>query len=286
MSTSGATAALRADFSGRRVLVTGGSRGIAGAIVHAFADSGAQIVLNYCREADVRAGFPDAAERMATSLREAGVTVTEIEADLTQPGAGTALAERALAAFGGIDIVVQSASVQIHKDFLEQTEADIALQFQINLFSNIQMLQRLIPPMRDTGWGRIISIGSVQEISPSGEMPVYAMSKAAQENLVRNLAVQNARYGITVNNIAPGLVQTDRNSFRRKDPAAWAAVARSANPMGRAGQPEDIAGAALFLASDAASFVTGCTIEATGGGHIPWARLDASHPITSRRAPD
>jgi NAD(P)-dependent dehydrogenase (short-subunit alcohol dehydrogenase family) len=103
---------------------------------------------------------------------------------------------------------------------------------------------------------------------------------------VRNLAVQNARYGITVNNIAPGLVQTDRNAFRRKDPAAWEAIAKGANPMGRAGQPEDIAGAALFLASDAASFVTGCTIEASGGSHIPWARIDATQLMASRRAPD
>jgi NAD(P)-dependent dehydrogenase (short-subunit alcohol dehydrogenase family) len=281
--TSSKAAALHADFTGRRVLVTGGSRGIAGAIVRAFADSGAQIALNYCREADVRAGFPDAAARMAAGLRAAGVTVKEIEGDLTRPGAAAALADRALAELGGIDIAVLSASVQIHKDFLDQSEADITLQLQINLVSNIQLLQRLLPPMRDAGWGRIISIGSVQEVSPSGEMPIYALTKAAQENLVRNLAVQNARYGITVNNIAPGLVQTDRNAFRRKDPAAWEAIARGANPMGRAGQPDDITGAALFLASDAASFVTGCTIEATGGGHIPWARVDASHPMASRR---
>jgi NAD(P)-dependent dehydrogenase (short-subunit alcohol dehydrogenase family) len=269
-------AALHADFTGRRVLITGGSRGIAGAIARAFASSGAQIALNYCKEADVRAGFPDAAERMAAGLRADGVTVAEIEGDLTRHGAAAALADRALAELGGIDIAVLSASVQIHKDFLDQSETDIALQLQINLVSNIQLLQRLIPPMRHAGWGRIISIGSVQEIAPSGEMPVYAMTKAAQENLVRNLAVQNARYGVTVNNIAPGLVQTDRNAFRRQDPAAWDAIARGANPMGRAGQPEDIAGAALFLASDAASFVTGCTIEAAGGSHIPWARLDPS----------
>jgi NAD(P)-dependent dehydrogenase (short-subunit alcohol dehydrogenase family) len=140
----------------------------------------------------------------------------------------------------------------LERTTLRSAEHELLLRFPAlrggNLVSNIQLLQRLIPPMRDAGWGRIISIGSVQEISPSGEMPVYAMSKAAQENLVRNLAVQNARYGITVNNIAPGLVQTDRNAFRRKDPAAWEAIAKGANPMGRAGQPEDIAGAALFAA--------------------------------------
>ena len=220
---------------------------------------------------------------MAASLREAGVTITEIEGDLTQPGAGAALAERALAALGGIDIVVQSASVQIHKDFLDQTEADIALQFQINLVANIQLLQRLIPPMRDAGWGRIISIGSVQEISPSGEMPIYAMSKAAQENLVRNLAVQNARYGITVNNIAPGLVQTDRNAFRRAIRPPGTPSPSGANPMGRAGQPEDIAGAALFLAPTPPPSSPAARFEASGGSHIPWARVDATQPMASRR---
>src|SRR3954470_17701023 len=170
------TGALRVDFTGRRVLVTGGSRGIAGAIARAFADNGAAVALNYCEQADARAGFPGAAERMLTSVRQAGVTAIGLEGDLTQREAAAALAEQAMTGLGGIDIVVLSASVQIHKDFLDQSEADIALQLQINLMSNIQLLQRLIPPMRDAGWGRVISIGSVQEIAPSGEMPIYAMT--------------------------------------------------------------------------------------------------------------
>jgi NAD(P)-dependent dehydrogenase (short-subunit alcohol dehydrogenase family) len=286
VQASAHTGALRVNFAGRRVLVTGGSRGIAGAIARAFADNGAIVAFNYCEQADARAGFPDAAERMLASLRQAGRKAIGIESDLTQRGIATALAERAITELGGIDIVVLSASVQIHKDFIEQSESDIALQLQINLVSNIQLLQRLIPPMRSSGWGRIISIGSVQEIAPSGEMPIYAMTKAAQENLVRNLAVQNGRYGITVNNIAPGLVQTDRNAFRRQDPAVWDAIAARANPIGRAGQPDDIAGAALFLASDAASFVTGSTLQATGGAHIPWVRPDATPHAASRRAED
>ncbi len=263
---------LSADLRGRRALVTGGSRGIAGAIARALSAGGASLALNYCAAADARAGFPDAAERMAAGLRAQGGTVELAEADLTRPGAGGLLAEAALSALGGVDIVVLSASVQIHKDFLEQTAGDIAVQLQTNLCSNIEILQQLIPPMRSAGFGRIITIGSVQELAPSGEMPIYAMTKAAQENLVRNLAIGNAAYGITVNNIAPGLVQTDRNAFRRKDPAHWAAISRGANPMGRAGQPDDIVGAALFLASDAASFVTGATIHATGGAHVPWVR--------------
>jgi NAD(P)-dependent dehydrogenase (short-subunit alcohol dehydrogenase family) len=123
--------------------------------------------------------------------------------------------------------------------------------------------------MKQRTYGRIVTIGSVQEIAPSPEMPVYAATKAAQANLVRNLAVQFAPHGVTINDLAPGLVETDRNAFRRRDPAEWASSVRVANPMGRAGMPEEIAGAALYLCSDAASFVTGATLYVTGGAHIP-----------------
>jgi NAD(P)-dependent dehydrogenase (short-subunit alcohol dehydrogenase family) len=271
-------AALGAALAGRRALITGGSRGIAGAIARTFAANGARIALNYCAEADARAGFPDAARQMLDAIVQNGTEAVGVEGDLTQPGTAAALAERAISSLGGIDIVVLSASVQIHKDFLLQTDADIALQLQINLVANIQILQRLIPVMRQTGWGRIIAIGSVQEDAPSGEMPIYSLTKSAQENLVRNLAVQNAPYGITANNIAPGLIETDRNAFRRRDPAVWEALSANANPMRRAGQPDDIVGAALFLASEASAFVTGATIHATGGAHIPWARPDFRGP--------
>jgi len=91
---------------------------------------------------------------------------------------------------------------------------------------------------------------------------------------VRNLAVENAAYGITVNNISPGLIETDRNAFRRQDMDDWKRLTRRANPMQRAGQPQDIAGAALFLASGAASFVTAATIHVTGGAHVPRAAND------------
>lgn len=267
---------LQVDLAGRRVLITGGSRGIAAAIARGFARSGAAIALNHCAEADARAGHPDAAEALLLDLRALGTRAIGVEANLARPGAAHDLAARAIHALGGIDVVVLSASVQVHRDILEQTEAEIALQLQVNLVGNIQLLQRLIPPMRDARWGRIIAIGSVQEAAPSAELPVYAMTKAAQENLVRNLALQNAAFGITANNVAPGLIETDRNAFRRRDPAAWHDFATTANPMGRAGQPEDVVGAVLFLASDAASFVTGTTIQATGGAHIPWLRRRAT----------
>ena len=266
------------DLAGRRALITGGSRGIAAAIARSMARCGAAVALNHCAHADTRAGHPQAAEALVTELRALGAKALALEADLAQPGVAVDLADRAVAALGGIDILVLSASVQVHRDILAQTEAEMALQFQVNLVANIQLLQRLLPPMRDVGWGRVVTIGSVQEDTPSPEVPVYSMTKAAQVNLVRNLALQNAAFGVTVNNVAPGLVQTDRNAFRRREPGVWEDFAAGANPMGRAGQPDEIVGAVLFLASDAASFVTGTTIHATGGSHIPWVRRPKRGP--------
>jgi len=269
-------ASLSVDLAGRRVLVTGGSRGIAAAIARGCARCGAAVAVSYCTEADARAGHADAAASLVAELRAAGAEAVALEADLARPGAAETLAEQALTGLGGVDVLVLSASVQVHRDILAQSATEIALQFQVNLASAIALLQRLVPPMRAAGWGRIVAIGSVQEAAPSAELPVYAMTKAAQTNLMRNLAIQNAPYGITVNSVAPGLVRTDRNAFRREVPEDWARFVATANPMGRAAEPEDIAGAVLFLASEAASFVTGTVIEATGGSHIPWLRRGAS----------
>ncbi len=268
---------LKVDLAGRRVLVTGGSRGIAAAIVLAFAENGADVAFSFARTADLAAQNGDAADKLHRQVASSGRRVNAIEADLTIPGAAATMAETAERQLGGIDIVVLSASIQVHKPFLEMPPEDIGRQFQVNLTSNIETLQKLIPGMRSRGFGRVINIGSVQESAPSIEMPVYAMTKSAIENLVRNLAGENAPFGITVNNIAPGLIETDRNAFRRAESMDnWTRLTRRANPMRRAGQPEDIVGAALFLASNASAFVTGTTIQATGGAHIPRASNDPS----------
>ncbi len=265
---------LSVDLSGMRVLITGGSRGIAAALVRAFARNGADVVFSYAAMADQAARQDHAAAELCAEATSLGQRVVAIEADLTKPGTASLLATQAEAVLGGVDAVVLSASIQVHKSFLAMPPEDVALQFQINLTANIELLQQVLPSMRAQGWGRIISIGSVQELAPSAEMPIYAMTKAALENLVRNLAVENAAYGITVNNIAPGLIETDRNAFRRQDMDHWKRLTWRANPMQRAGQPDDIAGAALFLASGAASFVTAATIHVTGGAHVPRAAND------------
>lgn len=257
--------AIHVDLSGRTAYVTGGSRGIAAAIATALARNGARVAFNFSPEADAAAGKAQAAEQL---LAELGAEGSAIPADMSDPAAARAAAEAALDRLGQTDILVLSASVQVHRPILEMSMDDIDRQLRMNIAANIATLQAVVPRMRRNGYGRIISIGSVQEQAPSQEMPVYSMTKSALENLVRNLAVDNAPHGITANNIAPGLIETDRNAFRRADMAGWNRLVRNANPMGRAGQPENVVGAALFLASEAASFVTGTTIHVTGGSHI------------------
>ncbi len=260
---------IQVDLSGLTAFVTGGSRGIAAALVEALAANGADVAFSYAAAADEAAGKPDAAEALCRTIAAAGGRAQAFQSDLTQPGAAEPAAREAERRLGRVDILVLSASVQVHKPFATMPAADVARQLQINLTANIETLQALLPGMRERRFGRVITIGSVQESSPSTEMPIYAMTKGALENLVRCLALENAASGVTINNIAPGLVETDRNAFRRKDIDGWNRLARAANPMRRAGQPADIVGAALFLASDSAAFVTGATIQVTGGAHIP-----------------
>jgi NAD(P)-dependent dehydrogenase (short-subunit alcohol dehydrogenase family) len=123
-----------------------------------------------------------------------------------------------------------------------------------------------LPGMAERGWGRIVNIGSINQLRPKGIVSIYAATKAAQHNLVQSLARDYAAKGVLLNTLAPGLIDTDRNADRRDaDPEAWAAYVRRLNWMGRAGHVDEMVGAAIFLASDACSFMTGESIFLSGG---------------------
>ena len=126
------------------------------------------------------------------------------------------------------------------------------------------MIQVLAPPMQERGWGRILSIGSVQEVTPHPNMVVYAASKAAQTSMMLNLARQLASDGITLNNLAPGVIRTDRNVEALAD-GTYAEKVRASIPAGIFGQPSDCAGAALLLCSEAGRYITGQNLFVDGG---------------------
>ncbi len=260
----------RFDVSGRTALLTGASRGIGRAIALALAEHGADVAINHISAFDAEVGFPDAAQALVDEARSHGVRGFAIEGDLSVEGAAAELHDRAVAALGRIDILVLNANIQIARDFAAVTADEIDLQCRMNYRVPIELLQRALPPMAERGWGRVLAVGSVQQANPTIELAVYAGLKSAQYNLVMNLSRQYVKTGVTINNLAPGLIDTDRNRFLRGSEDDWLATIERTSPMGRAGLPDDLAGAALLLCSDAGSFITGTNINVTGGGDLPW----------------
>jgi NAD(P)-dependent dehydrogenase (short-subunit alcohol dehydrogenase family) len=244
-------------LNGRTALVTGSSRGIGAAIAEGLAAAGAHVILHGMKSG----GAASVHQRIAAN----GGTAHELAKDLSAPDAGRELIEEA-ESIAPIDILVINASAQINAGLAELTSTDLAFQVAVNLGSTVDMLQAALPRMAARKWGRVVSIGSVNQLRPKAMVTAYAATKAAQHNLIQSQARDFARDNVLLNTLAPGLIDTDRNADRRDaDPEGWADYARTLNWMGRAGQPQEMVGASIFLASQACSFMTGETIFLTGG---------------------
>ena len=170
----------------------------------------------------------------------------------------------ATAAVGAPDVVIANASVQVRKTWTEVTPDEALFQMQVNFHSVFEMFQTAYPAMQAKKWGRLLTIGSVQEKRPHVEMPVYAASKSALENLVRNLSRVIAPEGVTINNLSPGVFNTRRNYEALSNPE-YAKKVREWIPVRDFAEPRDAAGAALLLCSDAGRYITGTTISVDGG---------------------
>ena len=256
------------SLDGRRALVTGGSVSIGRAIALVLADAGADVAIQYAPDADAAFALPAAAEETCSQIEALGRRTARVAADFRFTGEASRCVGDAQTALGGIDILVIAASVQSRDAFGEVTADEIARQTAVNFTATVELLQAALPAMASRGWGRVLSIGSVNQIRPEAQLSIYAALKSAQANLIGNLARQHAASGVTLNTLSPGLIATERNRWRRKDPAEWAEIARRANPLGRAGSPQDLIGAALLLCSNASAFITGADLQATGGGHL------------------
>jgi NAD(P)-dependent dehydrogenase (short-subunit alcohol dehydrogenase family) len=257
----------RFSMRGRKALVTGGSVSIGREIALAFADAGADVAIQHARAADIAFGRTSAAEETVAAIAARGRVGFAVEADFAQPHEATRSVEEARRSLGGLDVLVICASIQYRTPFEQVTEEQTERQIQVNFRATIELLQAALPEMRRRRFGRILTIGSVNQTAPESVLSVYAALKSAQHNLVINLAREYAPHGVTFNNLSPGLIATERNKWRRNDPAEWKAIETGCSPMRRAGKPSEMAGAALLLCSDAGSYITGADLQATGGRH-------------------
>ena len=248
------------SLEGKVALVTGSTRGIGRAIAVTFAAAGATVAVHGSTAAACDASVID-------EIRDEGGRAAGFGADLTDPGACCDLIASVTDAFGTIDILVLNASWESRASWQDIDVTTIDRHWYVNFRSSLLLCQQAVPAMQARGWGRIIALGSIQECKPNPNLLVYAATKAAQDNMVRTLARELGPVGITVNNLAPGAIETDRNAAVLKDAAIRDRVIAQI-PVGRIGIAEDCVGAALLLASDAGSYINGTTLRVDGGWHL------------------
>ena len=242
------------ELQGKRALVTGSSRGIGRAIALALAEAGADVVV-HCT------GRPEKAQEVVDAIRAMGRKAWFIQKNLMDEDCAEYIFSRLEQP---LDILVLNASIQYRKAWEQITAQDFAEQINVNLRASMLLIQKAVPHMREQHWGRIVTVGSVQEAKPHPDMLVYSASKAGQRMMAQSLAGQLAKDGITVNNMAPGVIATDRNVEALSDPVYARQVADSI-PVGFYGEPKDCAGAVLLMCSDEGRYITGQSLYVDGG---------------------
>jgi NAD(P)-dependent dehydrogenase (short-subunit alcohol dehydrogenase family) len=241
---------------GRRALITG-SRGIGQAIAIALAEHGCSIAIVGRNARSI--------EQTTAQVREIGVKAVDLPGDLGQPGAPACVARQALAQMGQIDILVNVASVSPPlRPLLECDEEEWDRTMALNLKAYFLLARELVPGMINRGWGRVINLTSSTALKARAGMGEYAVSKAAEIMLTRQLAREVGKDGVTVNALAPVLTRTDSSFEQWTNPDEVAHVT-GLQAIPRLAEAEDMVGAVLLLASDAGRMITGHTLVVDGG---------------------
>jgi glucose 1-dehydrogenase len=246
-------------LAGKKALVTGGGQGIGQAIAIRFAEEGADVAVDY------PAGARGQAEATAAEIEKLGRRAPIIQRDVSVPVDAQRMIDEAVAALGGLDVLVNNAGVERNAPFLDIPEKDYRSVIAVDLDGPFFATQAFARHRRDVKQpGKVINISSVHEELPFPHFTAYCMAKGGLKMMMRNLAIELAPLGITINNIAPGAIETSINSKLLNDPKLLNPLLDNI-PLRRLGKTSDVAGVAAFLASADADYITGATIVVDGG---------------------
>lgn len=243
-----------ARLAGRNAIVTGGSRGIGAAVARRLAADGARVAVVYRSNRDE-------ADAVVSAIRESGAEAIAVQADVADATSVNAMVSAVREAFGAIDIVINNAGILEGQPVGSIDAASFDAQFRTNALSVILVTQAVLPHVPARG-GHIVNVSSSLVYRPRAGLSVYAASKAAVGALTHAFAIELGPRNITVNAVAPALTRTDMTA---PIPDEVKARMRESTPLGRLGEPEDIADAIAFLASDEARWITGRTLMTDGG---------------------
>ena len=245
-------------LEGKTVLITGGSQGIGQGIAFRLAEEGADIAVDYV-------GNSESADATVAQIQKRGRRALAVQADISSVDQIHRMMKQVVDSLGGVDVLINNAGVEKHASIWEATEHDYDLVLTINLKGAFFASQAFVQHrMAEKKPGKIINVSSVHEELPFPHFTSYCASKGGMKMMMRNLSIELAPYGITVNNIAPGAIETPINTALLNDPPKLKALLDNI-PLARLGQVSDVAGVAAFLASSDADYITGTTIVVDGG---------------------
>ena len=244
------------DLTGQVAIVTGTSRGLGQYFARALAKAGADLVLTSRNR--------DSLREFEGEIQAMGRRTLALELDVREPGSIDRMASDAAAAFGQIHILVNNAGCNVRKPALEVSWDDWNLVLDTNLRGSFFVAQAVARGMVERGYGRIINIGSVTSVFGFAGLGPYCASRGGIRQLTMSLADDWGKHGVTVNCLAPGWFRTEQNKVLYEDPE-WVAYLTDRIPVKRAGLPNDLDGAVVFLASEASRYITGQTLLVDGG---------------------